>query len=138
MLAAEETSYPLKPDFDVSKTKEELEESTESFNKRYRKCFQRYKGCEIRVIFDFPQGWKPFNNTLFKRIDNLIFNCFSKTWQACCSGSKKKFSYVRMHHLLYAPFVIVIILDYLSVVLQALPSPHHFVSFTRLCIAEKG
>jgi hypothetical protein len=34
MLAAEETSYPLKPDFDVSKTKEELEESTESFDKR--------------------------------------------------------------------------------------------------------
>jgi hypothetical protein len=34
MLAAEETSYPFKPDFDVSKTKEELEESSESFNKR--------------------------------------------------------------------------------------------------------
>jgi hypothetical protein len=34
MLAAEETPSPLKPDFDVSKTKEELEESTESFDKR--------------------------------------------------------------------------------------------------------
>ncbi len=74
MLASEETSYPLKPDFDVSKTKEELEESTESFNKRYRKCFHRCKGCEIRVIFDFPHVWKPFNNTLLKMRENLPFN----------------------------------------------------------------
>jgi hypothetical protein len=34
MMAAEETSSPFKPDFDVSKTKEELEDSTESFDKR--------------------------------------------------------------------------------------------------------
>ncbi len=51
MLAAEETSYPLKHDFDVSKTKEELEESTESFNKRYMFSDTRVVKFALSLLF---------------------------------------------------------------------------------------